>query len=192
MKKRVLLIDEDKDQLISFLEILKHCQGPFKCTQATSGKQAMELLQHTVPDIIFINYELSEINALQVVSAIRFQSRLKETKVYLYSDTITDDNSKMARMLGATGCIEMSTEQSDLIHKFKAIFSPELLPSYVFLKNYRNQFMCFNALFLNPQNDDAETREFRLPNDDYMPANGMGLQNQSHSETLERITAGGR
>jgi len=191
MKKRILLIDEDKEQFISFLEILKHCQGPFKCTHATSGRQAIELLQHTVPDIIFINYELSEIDALQVVSAIRFQSRLKETKVYLYSDNITDENSKMARMLGATGCIEMSAEQSDLIHKFKAIFSPELLPSYVFLKNYRNQFMCFNAMFLNPENDDEETRDSKLRQDNYAPANGMGFQNQAHSESMERITGEG-
>ncbi len=154
MKKRVLLVDEDRDGLVSFLEILKHIQGPFKCTHADSGRQAIEVLQHTAPDFIFINYELSEVNALQVVSAIRFQSKLKDTKVYLYSETITDDSSKMARMLGATGCIEWSGELNDLVHKFKAIFSPELLPSYVFLKNYQKQFLCFNAAFLMDGEDE--------------------------------------
>src|SRR4030095_16672027 len=154
MKKRVLLVEEDKDQLVAFLEIFKHVQGQLKCTHADSGRQALDLLQHTVPDLIFIDYDLSEIDALQLVAAIRFQAKLRETKLYLYAGSITDDSSKMARMLGATGCIEMSGEISNLIHKFKAIFSPELLPSYVFLRNYQNQFLCFNAAFLSKENED--------------------------------------
>src|SRR4249919_2884933 len=97
-------------------------------------------------------------NALQVVSAIRFQTKLKETKVYLYSEHFSDDTSKMARMLGAAGCIEKSGEFSSLVHKFKAIFSPELLPSYVFLKNYEAAaFFCYNAYFLNTVDDDDQT-----------------------------------
>jgi DNA-binding NarL/FixJ family response regulator len=137
MKKRVLVIDEDRNELVSFMEILKNIKDSCKCSFAHSGKQAIELLRHTTPDYIFIDYGLSQINALQVLYAIRFQSKFKETKVYLYSDHIDDDSSKMARMLGATGCIEKSCEFSNLVHKFKAIFSPELLPSYVFLKDTR-------------------------------------------------------
>ena len=101
MKKRVLLIDEDKNELISFSEISKNVKGSFKCNYAESGMQAIGMLQHTSPDFIFIDYQLSEINALQVLSAIRFQSKLKAANVYLYADTISDENSKMARMLGS-------------------------------------------------------------------------------------------
>ena len=183
MKKRVLLIDEDKDELGTFLEIFKHVGGPLKCTHADSGRQAIEVLQHTVPDFIFIDYELPEINALQVVSAIRFQSKLRETKVYLYSESITDESSKMARMLGATGCIEMSGELSDLIHKFKAIFSPELLPSYVFLKNYQKQFLCFNAAFLMKENIDEEFGVFNVPADNNLSSNGK-KQNEFFGEFM--------
>ena len=158
MKKHLLLIDEDLNEMVSFMEILKNIKDSFKCTYAQSGRQAIEKLQHTTPDYIFIDYELSEMNALQVVSAIRFKSKLKESKVYLYSDYFSDDTSKMARMLGAAGCIEKSGEFSGLVHKFKAIFSPELLPSYVFLKNNQPaQFFCYNAPFLNAFDDNDKT-----------------------------------
>ena len=97
-------------------------------------------------------------NALQLVSAIKFQTKLKDSKVYLYSDYFSDDTSKMARMLGAAGCIEKSGVFSELVHKFKAIFSPELLPSYVFLKNNQPaQFFCYNARFLNAFDDNDKT-----------------------------------
>ena len=185
MKRRVLLIDEDKEQQVSFLEIFKHVQGPLKCTHAYSGRQAIDLLQHTVPDIIFIDYDLSEIDALQLVSAIRFQSKLRETKVYLYSGSITEESSKMARMLGATGCIEMGGEISDLIHKFKAIFSPELLPSYVFLRNYQKQFFCFNAAFLSKENEDEVIRDFNLQTSKInVSSNSNSFRNELRGEPM--------
>jgi len=185
MKKRVLLVDEDKDQLVSFLEIFKHVPGPLKCTHSDNGRHAIDMLQHTVPDFIFIDYDLSESDALQLVSAIRFQSKLRETKVYLYSTSITDENSKMARMLGATGCIEMSGELSDLIHKFKAIFSPELLPSYVFFKNYQKQFFCFNAAFLSKENEDEVVRDFNLPMSKInVSSNSNSFRNELRGEPL--------
>ena len=184
MKKRVLLVDENREELFSFLEILKHIPVTLKCTHADNGMRAIEVLQHTVPDLIFIDYGLSQTDALQLVSAIRFQSKLRETRVYLYSETISDEDSKMARMLGATGCIEKSGEFSNLVHKFKAIFSPELLPSYVFLKNYQDQFVCFNAAFLMTENDEAGERNSSLTAGSLsMPSNGS-FQNERRSVSM--------
>ena len=158
MKKHLLLIDEDLNELVSFMEILKNIKDSFKCRYAQSGRQAIEMLQHTTPDYVFIDYELSEMNALQLVSVLKFQARFKESKVYLYSEYFSDDTSKMARMLGATGCIEKSGVFSELVHKFKAIFSPELLPSYVFLRNNQpTRFFCYNAPFLNAFDENDNT-----------------------------------
>lgn len=160
MKMHVLIIDDDPQELTSFMEILKNIKEPIRLTYAQCGRQAIDLLQHTTPDFIFIDCELSEMNALQVLSAVRFQTKFKETKVYLYSEHFSDDTSKMARMLGATGCIEKSGEFSNLVHRFKAIFSPELLPSYVFLKNYQPAaFFCHNAYFLNTVDDGDQTKQ---------------------------------
>jgi len=169
MKMQVLIIDEDSKELASFMEILKNIKDSVKCKYAHNGRQAIEMLQHTTPDFIFVDYELSEMNALQVLSAIRFQAKLKETKVYLYSDSFSDDTSKMAKMLGATGCIEKSGEFSEVVHKFKAIFSPELLPPYVFLKNNQPAlFFCYNAAFLNAVDDNNQTIQQMHPQRDHL------------------------
>ena len=178
MKMHVLVIDEDQNELVSFMEILKNIKETIGFKHAQSGRQAIEMLQHTTPDYIFIDYQLSEMNALQVVSAIRFLKKLKETKVYLYSDHFSDDTSKMARMLGATGCIEKGGQFSELVHKFKAVFSPELLPSYVFLRNYQPaQFFCYNAAFLNAfdENDKTIRQVYSQTGNLYRSSNGNDL-----------------
>src|SRR5688572_9395212 len=188
MKKHLLIIDEDQNELASFMEILKNIKDTFKYKYAQSGRQAMEMLQHTLPDYIFIDYELSEMNALQLVSAIRFQTKLKETKVYLYSDYFMDDTSKMARMLGATGCIEKSGEFSGLVHKFKAIFSPELLPSYVFLKNNQPaHFFCYNAAFLSLVDDNSKTiqEKYQKTGNGYGSPADNEFHNGSYKESIE-------
>lgn len=180
MKKHLLLIDEDLNELVTFMEVLKNIKGSFKCKYGQNGRQAIEMLHHTTPDFIFIDYELTEMNALQLVSVIKFQARFKGSKVYLCSDHFSDDTSKMARMLGATGCIERSGEFSGLVHKFKAIFSPELLPSYVFLKNYQPaQFFCYNAAFLSLVDDNNKTIRDSCPQTAFV--NGSAVDNEYHN-----------
>ncbi len=188
MKIHVLIIDDDPNELASFMEVLKNVKDSIRCSYAQRGRQAIEMLQHTIPDFIFIDYELSEINALQVLSAIRFQKKLKETKVYLYSNHVSDDTSKMAKMLGATGCIEKSGEFSELVHKFKAVFSPELLPSYVFLKNNQPaRFFCYNATFLSTINDNGKTirQIFSQTGNLYRSAGANEFNNERNAGSVE-------
>lgn len=127
----VMLIDGNRSELTSFMEVIKHIKGGAKCTYASSGKQALDLLHHMLPGYIFMHFNEE---ALKTLSAVRFERRLRTIKIFLYSDTISEEMSKMAKMLGAAGCIEMDPELNGLIHKFRAIFSPDLLPAYVLLK----------------------------------------------------------
>ena len=192
MKKYVMLIDEDPVELEAFMKILKSINDSFRCKYAPTGKQAIEMLQHSTPDYIFIDYELTEIDALQLLSVIRFQSKLKQTKVYLYSDHISDDSSKMARMLGATGCIEKAAEFSNLVHKFKAIFSPELLPSYVFLKDTRSVRFFSIPDFLDIGLPDEENHKERSKNLEGNPGYhrnqlGRALDNDHFQANSEKI-----
>lgn len=130
VKKQILLIDEDKDELRSFTRIVNHIDPSFRCMYADAAKRTLHLLPYAQPDFVFTNYHLPEINGLQLLSAIKFEPRLKAVKVFIYSESIDDETIKMAKILGAAGCIEKGTF-NDLAHQFKAIFSGELLPSYV-------------------------------------------------------------
>ena len=137
---QVLLIDDNRSEMTSFMEIVKHINGGIKCTYAANGKQALDLLRrHLLPNYIFIGLNAQ---ALETLSAIRFERRLKSTKVYLYADHVSDEMSKKAKLLGASGCIEKDPSVNGMIHKYKAVFSPELLPDYALLK-----YNCPEAIF---------------------------------------------
>ena len=133
MKKHVLLIDENKEELKSLAAIVNAINESFKCTQASSANEAVEMLRSTTPDFIFARNDLPGINGLQLLSAIKFEPRMKAVKVFIYGEIIGEETIKMARVLGAAGCIEKGS-LTDLTHQFKAIFAEELMPSYVMLR----------------------------------------------------------
>lgn len=136
MRKRVLLVDQDQAELNIFISIFSSFKGSLKCDIAGSGGQALELIRKKSPDFVFVDHELNDINALQLLSAIRFEARLRKSKVFLYAKNISIETSKMARMLGASGCIERTDDLNTLSHQLTAILAEELLPPYSFLKSY--------------------------------------------------------
>ena len=135
MKKHLLLIDDDQNELSSFMAALKEINGDFKCTYAGSSEQALEMLKYIQPDFIFLDYHLPQVNGLQVLSVIRNDPSLQRTKVYIYTETISEEIDKMAKLLGAAGCIEKNATVTWLAHLFKAIFDGQLMPKYATMRN---------------------------------------------------------
>jgi CheY-like chemotaxis protein len=105
MKKHVLLVDDDKDELFIFNEALKEVPGSFKCTYASSGAQALEMLNYIQPDFIFIDYNLPVMDGVGILTEIRKNKRISDIPVFLYSSKISKDINSTALLLGATGCI---------------------------------------------------------------------------------------
>jgi CheY-like chemotaxis protein len=138
MKKNILLVHEDEREWCIFKKALQEIEGDFVCIYAVNAETAMKLLQSEVVDLMFIDYGES-VSGLQLLAVIKADPRLKNIKVYIYSESISEDLGKMARTLGASGCIEKPASISRLIHQFRAIFAGDLMPDYAFLPRMDNQ-----------------------------------------------------
>jgi CheY-like chemotaxis protein len=117
MKPHILLVDDDKDELLIFLDALREVpeEDGFKCSYANSAEKALEMLKFLVPDFIFLDFNLPGMNGLQLLSYINTQLDLKHTPVYMYSNKITDAIRQSAKLLGADGCIA----KADSIHALR-------------------------------------------------------------------------
>jgi len=106
MKKHILFIDDDTEELKIFLEAMNMVPGKFKCTYASAPMQAFEMLKYITPDYIFVDFNLPKMNGLQFLSVLNSDDKFRHVRSYLYSNRINDELSKMATVLGASGCIE--------------------------------------------------------------------------------------
>jgi DNA-binding NarL/FixJ family response regulator len=134
MKRNVLLIDNDPAEVKTFMEAVKNMEGSFTCSHVPDVKQAWVLLREEKPHIVFAKDSLPGLNGFHLLSGIKNDRRLKRTKVFIYTNLISDEIDKMARLLGASGCMEKKDDINWLTHQFKAIFAGDLMPEYTLLK----------------------------------------------------------
>jgi CheY-like chemotaxis protein len=65
MDRCILLIDDDPDELDIFSEALAEIEKSIVCIQARSARASMNLLKSLLPDYIFLDINMPEINGLK-------------------------------------------------------------------------------------------------------------------------------
>jgi CheY-like chemotaxis protein len=135
MKKHILLIDDDKDEVKIFMDALAQADGhAVKCTYASATEQAMEMLKYLVPDLIFVDFNMPRMTGLAFLAEIKRNESLQDIPVYLYSTTINAETEKNAKLLGAAGCIEKPNSISTLAREIKQILEAGPEVNYAFFR----------------------------------------------------------
>lgn len=121
MIKKILLVDDDEDELELFLQSLEDVPGAFSCTRASSGQQALQLLNDIQPDFIFMDFNLPGMNGLELLSAIKTNRHIQHIPVYLYSTTINPETERIALQRGVSGCIEKPGSISGMTNALREV-----------------------------------------------------------------------
>jgi CheY-like chemotaxis protein len=86
LRKLILLVDDSPVLLQSMRRML---EDTYRVAMATSGAQAMEMIEKETPDLIMLDYEMPELNGKDTLAKIRSVAKTKETPVVFltgYSD----------------------------------------------------------------------------------------------------------
>src|SRR5437868_1285668 len=98
MKKHIILIDDDRDELVIFMDALRKVptDDGFKCTYANSSEQAIEMLKYLVPDYVFADFNMPGMNGLELLHYIKAVERFRTTQLYLYSTFVSQETKDKA------------------------------------------------------------------------------------------------
>ncbi len=132
MTKNILLVDNLPIELAYLKDTLAKLSSWLNFYTAGSAREGLKILKGNSIDLVFTRKELPGIDGLKLVAAIKNFRKYQHLRVYLCSEIITDDTIQMARLLGASGCIEKQTDKQVFEHHLKAILNPELLSGFVF------------------------------------------------------------
>ena len=140
-KIRLLLVD-DHDVVRSGLRMLLENQtGLVILGEASSGAQAMTLMQELSPDVVVMDITLPDISGIDVTRTIK----KKNPEIAVIALTIHEDEQHFFEMLkaGATGYVPKRAAAEDLVAAIKAASKGEiyLYPSLakVLVSGYLNQ-----------------------------------------------------
>ncbi|WP_269236535.1 response regulator [Flavobacterium flavigenum] len=85
--QNILLIDDDDDDREIFKEAVKSLGNDILYTDEKNPNQALVKLRKSelLPDIIFLDYNMPDMNGQEFIIQIRNEKRLKDIPVILYS-----------------------------------------------------------------------------------------------------------
>ena len=97
-KKKVLWVEDDK--LIGSILSKKLISSGFDLFHAKSGEEAIEALQHVIPDVIILDLLLPGMNGFDVLQKIKADGGLKKVPVLILSNLSKPSDIERAKLLG--------------------------------------------------------------------------------------------
>ena len=98
---RILLADDDADDRFIFESFLHDVAPDVKLDVVSNGKELLTLLQHYVPDLLFLDLDMPYKNGLECLVAIRNHAQQKDLPVVVFSSTTRPGNIQTAYEMGA-------------------------------------------------------------------------------------------
>ncbi len=144
-KIRIMLAD-DHPLFIEGLSMMLRREPDFElCGIANNGREVLEMLPTTKPDLILLDINMPKMNGLETIKYIR--QSYPSVKIVMLSGYFDEAIIKEAKIKGANGYLLKSSQRDELIHTIKMVYS--------------------GALFATPQPDQPAPGEF-LVNDKFL------------------------
>lgn len=118
--KNILLIDDDSDDTLFFVEALSAVDKPINCRTILNPARAWEELQvlEELPDIIFLDYNMPLLTGLEFIKRMQGVERLKNVEVIVLS---TPSEQVMAPWLETNNTVVKYISKPDSIEELTAI-----------------------------------------------------------------------
>jgi len=127
--RRIMLIDDDRDDQILFQEAVQVINPDLRCELASSCQQALRQLEELpLPDFIFMDLNMSVINGFDCLVNLKNQNNYKDIPVVILTTSKNLDDVNRTKLLGAKWYMTKPDDFNILCQKLNKILqkdSPE-------------------------------------------------------------------
>jgi CheY-like chemotaxis protein len=121
MKKRILIVDDEPDQVFTVQKSIEAFSDEFEVFSATSGQKSLEFLQtHDAPDLILLDIMMPHMDGIDVIKKIRENPRWNHIPV-VFLTARTDKLSIEDSMNLGDDYIEKPFDIDDLMKRIQKV-----------------------------------------------------------------------
>lgn len=122
MKKKIMVVDDEPDQIFSLKLILEH-DSEYEIIGANNGLQCLELLEKSkIPDLILLDIMMPKMNGWDVLEQLKKKSEWKDIPV-IFLTALTAKDKRNKDVWKADGYIEKPYDLEDLKKTIKSIIN---------------------------------------------------------------------
>lgn len=99
--KNIKILLAEDDQFLSSLVGSRLAKEGYTIMNATDGKQVISVLNENTPDLVLMDIVMPEMNGLEVLKAIRADSKFKNVLIVIFSNLGQDHEKDEAKKAGA-------------------------------------------------------------------------------------------
>lgn len=122
MIKKLLLIDDDPDELEILLDVVGKLTVSCTCTWAASAEEGIRLLEDSKPDLVLLDINMPRQNGWECLTILKKKNMIEKIPVVLYSNGVDAGLIFKAKSLGAADAVAKSFESKELIDLLSRIF----------------------------------------------------------------------
>lgn len=125
MSKRILIIDDDADDIEFFIEAVHGIDASIECSQATNGEEGLSRLRRgeVNPEYIFLDLNMPRLNGKEFLAEIKKDGKLSSIPVIMYSTSGIESDIKESMRLGAQDFIVKPTRLSELTERIESVMN---------------------------------------------------------------------
>ncbi len=131
---RVLIADDQKLMREGLTVLLDHAPGISLVGQARDGKEAVELAQQLLPDVVLMDVKMPRLDGLKATQAIAEQ--LPATKILMVTQSLDEMLIRTAIEQGASGYVSKTDTFDELVPAILALQSNQ----FYFSKSIHQQY----------------------------------------------------
>ena len=125
----VVLADDQALIRTAVAELVSHEEGFRVAGQAGNGREAVELVRDTRPDIVLMDIRMPVMDGIQATAAICADPDLAATRIIVLTTFEEDEYVLQALRAGASGFVGKGTEAPDLMNAIRTVHGGDALLS---------------------------------------------------------------
>jgi CheY-like chemotaxis protein len=98
--KKILVVDDKEDFLLSVKNGLEYKSNEYKIQTANDGKKCINILNEEIPDLILLDLMMPNMDGWQVLDIIRGNLKWRDIPIFIITATENPEFKKTAEELG--------------------------------------------------------------------------------------------
>ena len=121
MNKRILIVDDQLENLQEIFQMLEKAKVSEEIALATSAEQAYQVVEHQKPHLIITDWEMPEVNGIELITTLKKNPITKDIPIIMCTGVMTSSkNLEIALEAGAADYIRKPVDEVELIARVNA------------------------------------------------------------------------